>query len=609
MCKYYGLAHIYALNPINRKNPTKISIFIHDTLFEKTAICFDQDKPMKNRKSSCTRSLLLAAIGLLGTSPLIWAANFDALDHSSSGFENLEQSTPDGNPSSSSILNSLQQSEVDNKKDRYFEILNLLKQNKIPEAKSKITALLQKVPNEPQFYNLQGLIASMEKDLAGAKQSYQKAIDLDKNNLTSLIGLAKLALDSNDFATAKTHAERALSINGKFANAYLLLADIANKQKNPEEVERVLLNGLDKVKGTLAQEIELINTMGRYYVFLKQPEKILPLAEDLVKRHSGNNSALSVLSGAQIVNHKLDQAEQTLKQIIQQDPKDVNHRLLLVKILSDKPEREKDVLQLLEETAKIDPNNPQADAYKTAYFIKLKRNADALASAEKVDKQFPKLAIGKLLKGDIALSEQQWEKAISNYKQAYAIEPNINLLFKVADILQSQGKTSDAIALLDGESIKNNKNLAIHFKLATIYQQQNNIAKAQIHYEAILNQQADNTLALNNLAWLYSEQNNPKSLELAKKAHALAPDAAAVTDTYGYILLKQGQPKEALPILEQASAAAPKDNDVQYHLAEALVANNDKSKALGILETIVKSDQTFPEKAAAEKLLNQLKAN
>lgn len=563
---------------------------------------------MKNKKPS-SRRLLLAAIGLLGASPLTWAANFDALDHSSSGFENLEASTPDSAANSMSILSSLQQSEVDNKKDHYFEILNLLKQNKLPEAESKITALLQKMPNEPQFYNLQGLIATLKKDLAGARQSYQKAIGLDKSNLTALIGLAKLALDSGDFAAAKTHAEQALSVNGKFANGYLLLADIANKQKKPEEVERILLNGLDKIKGNLAQEIELLNTMGRYYVFRKQPEKILPLADDLVKRHNGNNSALSVLSGAQIVNNKLDQAEQTLKQIIQQDSRDIDHRLLLVKLLSDKPEREKDVLQLLEETANIEPNNPQADAYKTAYFIKLKRNGDALATAEKVDKQFPKLAIGKLLKGDVALSERQWEKAITNYKQAYAIEPNVNLLFKVADILQSQGKVADAIALLDAESIKNSKDLAIHFKLATIYQQQNNVGKAQIHYEAILSQQADNPLALNNLAWLYSEQNNPKSLELAKKAHALAPDAAAITDTYGYILLKQGQPKEALAVLEQASTAAPKDNDVQYHLAEALVANDDKSKALGILESIVKSEQAFSEKAAAEKLLNQLKAN
>jgi putative PEP-CTERM system TPR-repeat lipoprotein len=564
---------------------------------------------MKNKKSQLKHSLALVILGLLSSSPLVFAANFDSLDHSQSNFGGLDQDTPESAAGKSSILNSLQHSEIDSKKERYFEVLNLLKQNKLDDAQNKIATLLKQSPNEPQFHNLQALLETLKKNPAGAQQSYQKAIDLDKNNLVAQLGLAKLALDAGDLNKTQEHANKILAMNDKLTSAYLILADVAHKQKNNDVVERILQSGHDKVKGNITQEMELVSVLGRFYVSQKQPDKLLTLADDMVKRHNGNTRALSVLAGAQIANNKQDLAEQTLKQIIKQETRDINHRLLLAKLMSNKPEKEKEVLQLLDETSKIDANNPQADVYKAAYFIKLKRNPEALAVSEKIEKQFPKLAIGKLLKGDVFLSDKQWDKAIGQYQQVYKIEPNINVLFKITDIMQSQGKLPEAIALLDTESVKDNKNSALHFKLAILYQQQNNLNQAQLHYEAILSQQADNALALNNLAWLYSQQNNPKSLELAKKAHTLAPDAAAITDTYGYILLKQGQLKEALTVLEKATATAPKDNDMQFHLAQAHAANDDKQKAVEILENIVKSEQTFSEKSAAEKLLNQLKTN
>ena len=124
-----------------------------------------------------------------------------------------------------------------------------------------------------------------------------------------------------------------------------------------------------------------------------------------------------------------------------------------------------------------------------------------------------------------------------------------------------------------------------------------------------LTEQPDNVLALNNLAFLYSQQNDPRALELAKKAYEKAPESAAILDTYGYILIKQGQPKEGLPILEKAASLAPKANDIQFHLAEAYVANDNTQKAIEILEPIVKAEQNFSEKKAAVSLLDKLKAH
>lgn len=553
---------------------------------------------------------LTAIISLLASTSLVMAATYDIQEHQQNSINGLEKIAPlDNEPgSSSSILDSLQQAEIKNKKASYLEVLNLIKQNKLEEAQNKVSALFKQTPNEPEFYNLQALLDTLKKDPSAAQQNYQKAIELDPKNILARLALAKLALENGELDKAKDYANQSLSINDKAINAYLLLADIALKQKNNSEVESVLLTAQEKVKGDIAAEIEVIKSLGKFYAIQKQPEKILSIGEDMVKRYPNNSTALSILAGAQIVNDKKQQAEQTLLQIIDQEKQDTTHRLLLAQLLSEQPNKEKDALKLLDEAAAIDPNNPQAMVFKAAYLIKLQRYPEALKLADTTDTQFPKLTLGKLLKGDVYLAEKKLDKALEVYQKAYQIQPNDKVLFVIVDLMTAQKKTPEAIKLLNKELEKNNKNGAIHFKLATVYQQQNDSKQAETHYKAILAEQPDNVLALNNLAFLYSQKNDPQALELAKKAYEMAPESAAVLDTYGYILIKQGQPKEGLPILEKATSLVPKANDIQYHLAEAYVANDNKQKALEILEAIVKTGQDFSEKKASVSLLEQLKA-
>ena len=332
------------------------------------------------------------------------------------------------------------------------------------------------------------------------------------------------------------------------------------------------------------------------------------LTEDLDKRYPNDAQALNLLAQAQIINDKKPLAEQTLQKLINQDKQDISNRLLLARLLSEHPDKEKETLALLDETAQIAQDKPEALVFKTVYLLKLKRNQEALELANKIDQQFPKLVLGKLLKGDVYLVEKQMDKAIDVYQQAYKIQPNDKVLFTLADLFIAQKKQPEAISLLNRALEKDPKNVGIHFKLASIYQQENDFKQAEAHYDAMLTQQTDNVLALNNLAYLYFQKNDPRALDLAKRAYDKAPESAAVLDTYGYILIKQGQPKVGLPILEKAAGLAPKANDIQFHLAEAYVANDNSAKAITLLEPIVKAEQDFTEKKSAVSLLEKLKA-
>ena len=548
-------------------------------------------------------------LSLLTSSSLAMAANYEVLDSHQHSFKNLEQITPDTPEQghSISIIDSFHQSTENNKKNQVLEALRLLKENKLDDAQKIISDLLQRNPNVADYHNLNALLETLKKNPTAAQQNYDQTIKLDPKNIMAYLGSAKLALDNGQLDKAKDYANKALSINDKTLNAYLVLADVAYKQKDNAEIEKLLQAAQDKVKGNITEEIDVIKNAGKYYALQKQPEKILALTEELRSRYPDNTSVLSLLAQAQIINNKKSLAEETLLKLISLDKGNIGNRLLLIKLMSEQPDKEQETLKLLDETAQLTPNNLEALIYKTAYLIKLKQTPEALKLADKIDSLFPKLVLGKLLKGDVYLADKKLDKASEMYQKAYKIEPNDRILFIMVDLLVIQKKQANAIKLLNSALEKNNKNIAVHFKLATIYQQQNNTQQAEAHYKAMLAQQADNALALNNLAVLYSQQNDPQALEYGKKAYEKAPESAAVLDTYGSILVKQNQAKEGLFLLEKAAGLALKEPNIQFHLAESYVANNNPEKAIEILAPLVQAEADFTEKKAATDLLEKLK--
>ena len=510
---------------------------------------------------------------------------------------------------SNPFLNNLQQHETQLKKQNYTAVLELIKENKLSDAKNKLNEIINQNNKEPEYFNLQALLAILDKDSPKALNSYKKALELDTNNLMANVGLATHALEIKDLKTAKKHAEIALSVNNQLASAYLLLADIANSQNNIKESETILLNALDKVKGNIKPEIKIVETLTRLYAFQKLPKKILNLSQKLQQQYPNDSKALSLLARAQMLNKQNKLAEQTLNQIIDQNKQDIEHRLLLATFLKSQLDKKTQVLQLLNEVSTLEKNNPRSLVYKATYLIQLKRYTDALAIAKKIDTQFPKLALGKMLESDVYLVEQKYDLALKTNLQAYQIQPNQKLLSTIVALMNKQGQQSKAISFVKNELEKQPKNSALHFKLASLYQNNNDLKSAVQHYKSVLSQTPEHAITLNNLAWIYSQQNNPKALTTAKKAYDINPKSASILDTYGYILVKQGQSKDAINILQKAVALAPKQYDVQFHLAQAYSATGNNKQAISTLSPLLQEDLKFSEKQSAINLFNKLNKN
>ena len=104
-----------------------------------------------------------------------------------------------------------------------------------------------------------------------------------------------------------------------------------------------------------------------------------------------------------------------------------------------------------------------------------------------------------------------------------------------------------------------------------MYERTNEFAKARAAYEKLLSMKPDFAPVLNNLAYLYSERLDEidKARDLAQRARALQPGDAAIADTLGWILYKQGDYKQALALLQESAQNRPDNPEIQFHLGMA----------------------------------------
>jgi len=489
-------------------------------------------------------------------------------------------------------------------KNNYKNVLTLVLQKKIPQATTKVDALIQDNPDQSIYYNLKALLKLIDNDLPAAKQSFQTAIKLNKYNTQAYAGLAQIALQEKQLKQAKQYANQALAINPRSTSAYQILATITLQEKGIDATETLLLDANQKVRGNLTDELKILNDLRRIYSAKKQPEKLLPLATDLVARYPDEAPALSYLAGAQLLNNDDKGTEKTLRQLIALQPSNGNYRYFLARVLGKQKGKETEILIQLDKAAVSADNPALILSYKTLILSRQKRYTEALAVAQLVDESNPELSLGKILKGDIYFAEKKYPEALQNYQRAYQKKPSTQTLDKILKTMLVQNKRNDASRFLQQELEKNPDNTLIQLRLASLYQSSKQYDLAIKHYESVLANQPDNLIVLNNLAWLYSQQNNPKALELAQQAYTKAPKSAAIADTYGYILLKNGKANESLTVLKHAAQLAPEIAEIQLHLAEAYIATQQKSQAKEILQLII--SEQGKEATAARKLMQKI---
>jgi Flp pilus assembly protein TadD len=326
----------------------------------------------------------------------------------------------------------------------------------------------------------------------------------------------------------------------------------------------------------------------------------LQLATDAAKQLSGDPRVQLTLARTLIANNRLEQAGQTLAALQKQYPgiaevhtaagalalakKDAGGARRAFQRATEIAPGDLDALGGLVRLDLLEKKPESARARVDSQLGSTPDNPDLLTLAARVYSST----------GDARRAEELLKKVIeldSSNMPAFAM---------LGQIYASENRLAEARASFEAMLKQRPDSVGVTTLIGTLYDQEGNRTEARRRYERAIQLDPNAGIAANNLAYIYAEEggNLDIALQLAQAARQKMPENPDVADTLGWVYVKKDLPQLAIPRLEEAVAAGPRNPLFRYHLGVALFKAGQKTRARQVLEKAL--ELKLPEPAAAE---------
>ncbi len=224
----------------------------------------------------------------------------------------------------------------------------------------------------------------------------------------------------------------------------------------------------------------------------------------------------------------------------------------------------------------------------------------------KIKKSYPENPKVLSLQAELAMRQNEPQKAIKLYQRALAKKPDSETAVALSRAYWRVGKQEKAEETLDDWLKKYPQDLKVAYMRSVLYRTMGEDKRAIKQLEEILQKNPKQADVLNDLAWVLRNQDPDKALQYAEKAVEIDPNAGMISDTLAMVLLARGERGRALAVMQPV---AEKFNfpSVQYHWAKILVANRRRQEAIKVLEKLLNNRASFPEREEAQNLLADLR--
>lgn len=463
---------------------------------------------------------------------------------------------------------------------------------KRPEAaRATLAAARQRWPRHPVVWLASGdVLAQAAATRLEAKHAYARAIELDPADERGYLGLAKLELAPEALATLRRLVARLPdSVEGRYRLGVKL------------GVARELPAAIAQMRAVLERDPDHIDAR-------------LDLARML--RYQG----------------KLDEAVAQTRSAFDRSGQapDVAEELFWVLCEADDRTAAVDLLTLLDDD--------RSDADLLAMVARLHRGLGQLDEARRIAARIGKLDAdtGALVHaeiehaaGDPAAAAQR-AMAIAEDAERFADARRIaaaaylaageprRAYEAVAPALAKHGKRADlaaaaGLALAELGRLEEARALAAPFEgpargmlLARIADHAGDPAGALALVEPIARGTPEQPAAMNLAGYLLTDrgQRLADAERYLRRARELAPGDPAILDSWGWLLLRRGQAREAVRALDRAARFAPREAEILVHLAAAWAADGAPRTAAATLDRAA----ALRPSAAVRRRIDQLRA-
>jgi len=475
---------------------------------------------------------------------------------------------------------------------------------KQPDKALKAVQDMEKQGDNPLIENLKGGIGLARGDQRAARASFEAALRLDPAYLPALTNLERLdALEQR----AADSRPRYLAALGKAPHDVALMEALAQLAVRRGQMPEAL-GWMERARGEQPDALALALRTGSMYLRAGQHGKALLLGRQLRASHPGDGAVLALLGQAAVAGGQYADAAEAYTRLAALMPGAARPHLYLADVLIAQ-HQEAAAQQALDKALLLEPALLDARITLVNLLLRQGKAAQALATAEALKKTDPDGAAGYKLEGDVHSAQGRHAAALQAYQQAFARAPSGPALIQLSNALRRLDRHADADTLAARWFSQHPGDVPTLLHVASTKLMQNDAAGAIPHLEAVLKVEPGNLAALNDLAWSYQRVGNVQALAVAERAQQQAPDNPAVMDTVGWILLEQGKLARARPLLQKASALAPRAPEIHYHYGMLLAKTGDKRAARGELEKALAGGRAFALRPEAKALLETLQAS
>lgn len=478
-----------------------------------------------------------------------------------------------------------------------------LQSNQARKAVPVAESLVNQNPSNASFQNLLGMAQGQSGNIVAARASLEKAIQLSDSLSAAKVNLARLEIATKSLDAASTRLNELLKTDEKNSEAMSELAIIADRKGLQADAQRWLEKARDAAgPKDLRWGLILVDFHLRY----GRSGAALEAAKVASAKAPEDLTTLLAYSRAQIASGDTIGAKNTLTSATRfaEYKPGLQVEIAGLQMMANNPAG---AAYSLDKALSSSPDYLPAQVMMTEVDLRLREHAKAEKRARDIAAQYPKLAVGHSLMGDVAMAKGQSGAAVEAYRKAHQIQPSGDTVMRLFRALSGQDGGKASLALAEQWLKTNPRDLPVRKALANGYVRTGNLAAAKTNYEAATKISPGDAEALNNLANVQLRLKDPAAVKTAELALAKAPGSAIVTDTLGWALFQKGQNDRSLQMLRDARLRLPGNAEIHYHLGTVLAQTGRRSEAKEELEAALKIGNQFEGAADAAKLLQTLK--
>ncbi|MGK2940831.1 MAG: XrtA/PEP-CTERM system TPR-repeat protein PrsT [Immundisolibacter sp.] len=485
---------------------------------------------------------------------------------------------------------------------KYMLVVGALRDKDFERALAEVEKLRAAYPQDATVFNLQGGVYLALNDTAKAEQAFNEALRLKPDSTAAVNNLGQLKAAAGDLEGAVAVYRKGLEQSPGEAAISPRLAGMLLAQNKPDEALEVLQASVQKNPANMSVRILLARTQQRS----GRLEDALATLKDAGEVGAKSVEVQLVAGDMALVKKDFGLARTHFEAAATLDARSAAPLYLLGQLerQAGNPvaaeKRYRDALGR-------DFQHQAARTGLVSLLLSERNVSGAVSVLDDAARQGLKAGYLEALRGDIAAVQNNRQAALDAYGRALALDDSRTHRLVLAQAQAAYGDLPSAISTIDAWLVKNPQDVAARHVQVDWLIRAGRPDEALKAYETLLETNDKDVLALNNLAMLLRVKDAKKALDLARKARALAPKAPAVSDTLGLLLMDQGEFAEARQMFDAAVAAAPKASVLRFHLAQLQVKAGDRAAALATLDSLLESDQAFPERGEAEALRKTLK--